>query len=69
MAKEKRRGKTVTVIKPFHLAKEDLKILLKTLKKKLGTGGTIKENTLEFQGDVPDTLRASLEEMHYRFKI
>ena len=69
MAKEKRRGKTVTVIKPFHLAKEDLKALLKTLKKKLGTGGTIKENTLEFQGDVPDTLRASLEEMHYRFKI
>ena len=69
MAKEKRRGKTVTVIKPFHLSKQDLKALLKTLKKKLGTGGTLKGDTLEFQGDVPDTLRASLEEMHYRFKI
>ena len=69
LAKEKRRGKTVTIIKPFHLSTQDLKTLLKTLKKKLGTGGTIKGDALEFQGDVPDTLRASLEEMHYRFKI
>ena len=69
LAKEKRRGKTVTIIKPFHLSTQNLKALLKTLKKKLGTGGTLKGDALEFQGDVPDTLRASLEEMYYRFKI
>jgi len=69
LAKEKRRGKVVTIVKPFYLAKEELQMLLKTLKKRLGTGGTVKENTLEFQGDIPDKLKASLEEMHYRFRI
>jgi len=68
LAKEKRRGKVVTIVKPFHLAKEELHSLLKKLKKKLGTGGTVKENTLEFQGDIPDKLKASLEAMHYRFR-
>ena len=69
LAKEKRRGKVVTIVKPFFLAKEELKQLLKTLKKKLGTGGTVKGDALEFQGDIPDTLRRSLEEMRYRFKV
>jgi len=68
LAKEKRRGKVVTIVKPFHLSKEDLQSLLKSLKKKLGTGGTVKEDTLEFQGDIPETLRSQLEALHYRFK-
>jgi translation initiation factor 1 len=67
-AKERRRGKVVTVVKPFFLAKSDLQTLLKTLKKRLGTGGTVKENTLEFQGDIPDILRTHLEALGYRFK-
>lgn len=67
-AKEKRRGKVVTIVKPFHLEKSQLQALLKTLKKKLGTGGTVKENTLEFQGDIPKQLRAHLESLEYRFK-
>ena len=69
LAKEKRRGKVVTIVKPFHLAKQELQSLLKTLKKKLGTGGTVKEESLEFQGDIPDKLRETLEAMHYRFRI
>jgi len=67
-AKEKRRGKVVTIIKPFCLTKSDLQALLKTLKKKLGTGGTLKDDSLEFQGDIPDTLRTHLEVLGYRFK-
>lgn len=67
-AKEKRRGKVVTIVKPFFLDKATLQQLLKTLKKKLGTGGTIKENSLEFQGDIPEPLRAHLEALGYRFK-
>jgi len=67
-AKEKRRGKTVTIVKPFCLEKPELQTLLKTLKKKMGTGGTAKVNTLEFQGDIPDVLRNNLEAMGYRFK-
>jgi translation initiation factor 1 len=67
-AKEKRRGKVVTIVKPFYLEKTDLQALLKTLKKKLGTGGTLKDESLEFQGDIPALLRTHLETLGYRFK-
>ncbi|HHD72753.1 MAG TPA: translation initiation factor [Epsilonproteobacteria bacterium] len=67
-AKEKRRGKTITIIKPFYLEKKALQALLKRLKKKLGTGGTLRENTLEFQGELADTLKAELTALGYRFK-
>jgi len=67
-AKEKRRGKVVTIVKPFCLAKSDLQALVKVLKKKLGTGGTAKESSLEFQGDIPEKLRKHLEGMGYQFK-
>lgn len=68
LAKEKRRGKVVTIVKPFHLEKKTMEDLLKTLKKKLGTGGTLKEDSLEFQGDIPEVLRKHLEALGYRFK-
>jgi translation initiation factor 1 len=67
-AKEKRRGKVVTIVKPFYLNEADLKKLLKQLKSKLGTGGTHKENTLEFQGELQEKLRTALEALGYRFK-
>ena len=67
-AKEKRRGKVVTIVKPFYLDKVTLQALLKTLKKKLGTGGTLKDNSLEFKGDIPELLRTHLEAFSYRFK-
>ena len=67
-AKEKRRGKVVTIVKPFCLEKKGLQVLLKTLKKKLGCGGTTKENSLEFQGDIPEQIRKHLETLGYRFK-
>jgi len=67
-AKEKRRGKVVTIAKPFYLDKKELQALLKVLKKKLGTGGTVKEDSLEFQGDIPEQVRKHLEVLGYRFK-
>ena len=67
-AKEKRRGKVVTIVKPFYLSKNNLQSLIKTLKKKLGTGGTTKENTLEFQGDIPEQIRKHLQTLGYTFK-
>jgi len=68
LAKEKRRGKVVTIVKPFYLEKDTLDTLLKTLKKKLATGGAVKENSLEFQGDISEVLRTQLEALSYRFK-
>jgi len=66
--KEKRCGKVVTIVKPFYLSTDNLKALLKTLKKRVGTGGTIKENNLEFQGEVQEKLTLELEKLKYRFK-
>jgi translation initiation factor 1 len=67
-AKEKRRGKTVTIVQPFYREKSELQVLLQTLKKKLGTGGTLKESCLEFQGEVQAPLKTHLQDMGYRLK-
>ncbi len=67
-AKEKRRGKTVTIVKPFYIDKKELQSVLKTIKKKLGTGGTLKEDSLEFQGELKDKLKPILESLEFRFK-
>ncbi|SFV61440.1 Translation initiation factor SUI1 [hydrothermal vent metagenome] len=67
-AKEKRMGKVVTIVKPFCLPKDDLSVLLKTIKKRVGTGGTIKGDALEFQGDIADKIHEGLKSLGYRFR-
>ena len=68
LAREKRRGKVVTVVHPFHLDPKTLQSLLKELKKNLGTGGAVKEDHLELQGEVASALQTALEKKGYRFK-
>ena len=68
ISKEKRRGKIVTIIQPFYLSKDELKRLLKNVKSSLGCGGTIKENSLEFQGEVAKVLKQIFIEKGFRFK-
>lgn len=68
LAKEKRRGKIVTIVKPFFLSNKDLKELLKSLKKTLGCGGTIKESQLELQGDIQLQVQNLLIKKGFRFK-
>ncbi len=67
-AREKRNGKTITIVKPFFLSKEDLEHTLKTLKKSLATGGTIKDDALEFQGEVSEKLKVQLIKLGYGLK-
>ena len=67
-AKEKRRGKTVTLVGEFFLSKEDANTTLKILKKKLGCGGSYKDNYMEFQGDLKEKLRPHLIALEFRFK-
>jgi translation initiation factor 1 len=64
-AKEKRRGKVVTIVKPFYLEKDQMKETLKKLKKVLGCGGTLKDNSLEFQGEIQDKLKSKLIELGF----
>ena len=47
-------GKTVTVINGLELDHSKTKLLLKKLKSNCGTGGTIKGEALELQGDQVD---------------
>ncbi len=67
-AKEKRRGKVVTVVKEFFISKDELKSLLKSLKKSLGCGGTLKDNNLEFQGDIANRVKEELIKRGFKFK-
>ena len=67
-AKEKRRGKTVTLVGEFNITKEDATKTLKMLKKKLGCGGSYKDRWMEFQGELKDKLRPLLVQENFRFK-
>ncbi len=66
--KEKRRGKTVTLVGEFQLSKEDATTTLKSLKKKLGCGGSYKDNWMEFQGELKDKLKELLTKDGFRFR-
>jgi translation initiation factor 1 len=63
-----RCGKSVTVIEGLRMPQEDRAALLKQLKAGLGTGGTVKDDSLEIQGDHRNALMAALEKMGYRPK-
>lgn len=63
-----RGGKTVTVVSGLPLQGEELKAVAGELKKRCGTGGTIKEGTVEIQGDHRDTILAWLTAKGYKAK-
>lgn len=63
-----RGGKSVTVIEGLQLSSNDSEKLLKQLKTKLGTGGTVKNGALEIQGDHCDVIMAELAKMGYQPK-
>jgi len=67
-SKEKRRGKTVTLVGEFFLSKEDATATLKILKKKLGCGGSFKDGYMEFQGELKEKIRPLLIAESFRFK-
>jgi translation initiation factor 1 len=55
-----RNGKTVTVVTGLALDEAALAALSRRLKAACGTGGTVKEGALEFQGDHRDALASLL---------
>ena len=64
-----RKGKTVTVISGFQTKPETLTKLLKQLKSQCGSGGTVREDTLEIQGDHSQKLLEILIDLGYKAKI
>ena len=64
-----RGGKGVTVIFDLPLKDKELAELAAKLKAKCGTGGTVKEGTIEIQGDQRDRLTPELEKLGYKVKL
>lgn len=65
---EKRNGKPVTLVGRFQIEENEKKAVLKLLKKKLGTGGTINEEWIEIQGDKKDAIIKVLENNGWKFR-
>ena len=64
-----RKGKTVTVLTGFQHKPESLAKLLKKLKSQCGSGGTVKDQNLEIQGDHKQKLLETLNKLGYKAKI
>ena len=64
-----RKGKGVTTIEGVPLGDAELKTLAKSLKKRCGTGGAVKNGIIEIQGDHRDTLHDALTRQGYRVKL
>jgi translation initiation factor 1 len=60
-----RRGKAVTVVAGLPPQAAYAAQLLRQLKAQCGTGGTLKEGTLELQGDQRDKVQAALERLGF----
>ncbi len=63
-----RKGKGVTVITGIPLGEDELAQLATRLKRRCGSGGTVRDGTIEIQGDHRDLLVAELAGLGYRAK-
>ncbi|MCC5640655.1 translation initiation factor [Nostoc sp. CHAB 5844] len=64
-----RKGKTVTVITGFQTKPETLADLVKQLKTQCGTGGTVKDNTIEIQGEHKQKILEIVTKLGYKAKL
>lgn len=64
-----RGGKAVTVVTGLELDRSALSQLLKELKRRLGTGGAVKQFDLEIQGDRRTEVAAELEKQGFKVKL
>lgn len=62
-------NKAVSVVTGLALEAEDLKELCRLLKQKCGVGGTVKDFTIEIQGDKRAIIQTELEKKGYRVKL
>lgn len=69
VSRKGRKGKTVTLITGLEGNLTDLTTLLKQLKNQCGTGGTLKEQDLEIQGDHGAKILQVLLNLGYKAKI
>ncbi len=66
--KKGRGGKTVTTATGIPVADDELRALAQDLRRRCGSGGTLKDGIVEIQGDHRDTVVAELEKRGFRVK-
>ena len=64
-----RGGKTVTLVKKLVLSEDDMKELAKKLKQVCGSGGTIRDDMIEIQGEHREKIAEALMKLGYKIKI
>jgi translation initiation factor 1 len=64
-----RKGKTVTTVSGLQINADELKNLATQLKRRCGTGGSVKDGVIIIQGDHRDTLITELKNRGYKAKI
>ena len=63
-----RKGKTVTTVSGFEINADELKNLAAQLKRRCGTGGSVKDGVIIIQGDHRDTLITELNARGFKAK-
>jgi translation initiation factor 1 len=63
-----RKGKGVTVVTGCPLSDAELELLAGELKRRCGSGGTVKDGVIEIQGDHRDALVTELSKRGYTVK-
>ncbi len=69
ISRKGRKGKSVTLVTGFTHKAETLEALAKQLKAQCGSGGTVKDNTIEIQGEHAAKVVSLLIEKGYKAKI
>ena len=64
-----RGGKAVTLVKKLILTEDDMKELAKKLKQICGSGGTVKDDIIEIQGEHREKIADALKKLGYKVKI
>lgn len=64
-----RKGKTATIIEGFTGSDEELEELARTLKQRLGTGGSARGGEILIQGDRKNDVAAVLRSLGYKIKM
>ena len=67
---KRRYGKFVTLIDGIDPKTEDIRDIAKELKKKVASGGTVKDGkTIELQGDHRESVKKHLEDMGFKTEV
>ncbi len=69
ISRKGRKGKSVTIVTGFAHKSETIEALAKKLKSQCGSGGTVKDNTIEIQGEHAAKLVSLLIGQGYKAKI